>query len=328
MLKKSFFTPAQPRRAKTPLFPCIVLASFRLSTYQRRLSEVGSAGEAFPFAKTHCKGERPTRSAICTSSDLHSLRSCLGQGASLGEGAVLADPGRAGEITAGVGRVRSLAFLSLLRDSPSSSGETHRSRTSRLSRLSRVSRLTPDALRSSRGFTILEIIIVLFLLVGLLGIVLPRISLEDNLGSVGRRMVGTVRSLQSLAMLTQKTVRLNIDMDRGVYWPVILDGNQEKVPIDATWATPLKLSDTIRFSDILVSQGKKESGRVDLFFYPTGRIDPATMHLVDARNNILAIAIEPVTGAIRMSDERIEPPRPLTIPDRVRPLLKTTAAGV
>ena len=183
------------------------------------------------------------------------------------------------------------------------------------------------AVRSSSGFTILEILLVLFLLVGLLGIVLPRISLGENLGSVGRRMVGTVRSLQSLAMVTQKTVRLYVDMDRGVYWPVILDGNQEKVPTDATWATPLNLPETIHFSDILVSQGKKESGRVDLFFYPTGRIDPATMHLVDAGKNILAIAIEPVTGAIRMSDERIEPPRPLTIPDRVRPLLKTTEAG-
>ena len=189
-----------------------------------------------------------------------------------------------------------------------------------------ASHLTPEALRSSRGFTILEIIVVLFLLVGLLGIILPRISLEESLGSVGRRMVGTVRSLQSLAMLNQKTIRLYFDLDRGVYWPMILDGNQEKVPIDPTWATPLKLSETIRFSDILAGQGKKESGRVDLFFYPTGRIDPATMHLVDARNNILAIAIEPVTGAIRMSDERIEPPKPLIIPDRVRALLQTAGA--
>ena len=167
----------------------------------------------------------------------------------------------------------------------------------------------------------------LFLLVGLLGIVLPRISLEENLGSVGRRMVGTVRSLQTLSMLTQKTVRLYVDVDQGAYWPMILDGNQEKVPIDATWARPLNLPDTVRFSDIQVSQGRKDSGRVDLFFYPTGRIDPATMHLVNTNNAILAIAIEPVTGAIRMSDERIEPPRPLTIPDRVRPLLKTAAAG-
>ena len=186
-------------------------------------------------------------------------------------------------------------------------------------------RLTPYPLRASTGFTILEIIIVLFLLVGLLGIILPRISLDENLGSVARRMVGTVRSLQSLAMSTQKTVRLYIDIDRGVYWPMILDGNQEKAPTDPAWATPLTLPVAIRVSDILLSQGKKESGRVDLSFYPTGRIDPMTMHLVDGRNNILALAIEPVTGAIRMSDERIEPLRPLVILERVKPLLKTVA---
>ncbi len=45
------------------------------------------------------------------------LRPCLGQGASLGEEAVLADLGRAGEVPARVGRVRSLAFLSILRES-------------------------------------------------------------------------------------------------------------------------------------------------------------------------------------------------------------------
>ena len=126
-------------------------------------------------------------------------------------------------------------------------------------------------------------------------------------------------------MSTQKTIRLYIDIDRGVYWPMILDGNQEKAPTDPAWATPLTLPVAIRVSDILLSQGKKESGRVDLSFYPTGRIDPMTMHLVDGRNNILALAIEPVTGAIRMSDERIEPLRPLVILERVKPLLKTVA---
>ena len=45
---------------------------------------------------------------------LRSLRPCLGQGASLGEEAVLADLGRAGEVATRVGRVRSLAFLSIL----------------------------------------------------------------------------------------------------------------------------------------------------------------------------------------------------------------------
>ena len=72
-------------RAKTRLFPCVVLASLRGSTY---------------------------RSVRLVS---RSLRPCLGLGASLGEEAVLADSGRAGEVAAGVGRVRCLAFLSILR---------------------------------------------------------------------------------------------------------------------------------------------------------------------------------------------------------------------
>ena len=42
----------------------------------RSFSEIRNAVGAFPFAKTHCKGERPTRSAVCTSSPLRSLRPC------------------------------------------------------------------------------------------------------------------------------------------------------------------------------------------------------------------------------------------------------------
>jgi hypothetical protein len=44
------------------------------------------------------------------------MQPCLGQGASQGEESVLADSGREGEITAGVGWVRCLNCLSILRD--------------------------------------------------------------------------------------------------------------------------------------------------------------------------------------------------------------------
>jgi len=42
----------------------------------------------------------------------------MGKGASLGEEAVLADSGREGEVVARIGRVRSLAILSSLRECP------------------------------------------------------------------------------------------------------------------------------------------------------------------------------------------------------------------
>jgi hypothetical protein len=62
MLKQSPFSPARPRRAETRLFPYIVLASFRSSTYLTRsrncLGSLGWAGE-----KSNASG-------------LHSLRPC------------------------------------------------------------------------------------------------------------------------------------------------------------------------------------------------------------------------------------------------------------
>jgi len=59
------------------------------------------------------------RQRQCDSQDscsaLHSLRPCRGQGASQGKESVLADSGREGKITAGVGRLRSPACLNILR---------------------------------------------------------------------------------------------------------------------------------------------------------------------------------------------------------------------
>jgi hypothetical protein len=156
----------------------------------------------------------------------------------------------------------------------------------------------------------------------MLGMVIPRISLGENLGSVGRRWVGAMKSFQEMAMMAQKTVRLYVDIDRGMYWPMVVEGNEEKIPLDPTWAMPIALPETVRFADVQIGATLKASGRVDIFFYPNGRIDPATVHLTDVSNNIMGIFVEPVTSMIRITDYRITPPPPKTIPDRLRPFLQ------
>ena len=181
---------------------------------------------------------------------------------------------------------------------------------------------------SSRGFTMLEIMLVLFLIVGMLSLVIPRISIGDNLGSVARRWVGALKSFQEMAMMTQKTVRLYVDMDRGMYWPMVIDGKEEKIPLDPTWAMPITLPETIRFADIQIGATRKESGRIEIFFYPNGRIDQATVHLTDVNNDIMGVFVEPVTSMIRLTDHRIDPPQPKTIPDRLRPLLQPITPGL
>ena len=185
-----------------------------------------------------------------------------------------------------------------------------------------------SAWRSSSGFTMLEIALVLFLMVGMLSLVIPRLSFGDNLGTVGRKWVGAMKSFQELAMMGQKTVRLYVDIDRGMYWPMVLDGKEEKIPLDPTWAVPITLPETIRFADVQVGATRRETGRMDIFFYPNGRIDQAIVHLTDVNNNVMGIFVEPVTAMIRITDQRIDPPKPWTIPDRIRPLLQPVTPGV
>ena len=181
---------------------------------------------------------------------------------------------------------------------------------------------------ASGGFTMLEIVLVLFLLVGMLTLVIPRISLGESLGSTGRKWVGAMRSFQEMAMMTQKTVRLYVDIDRNMYWPMVIDGKEEKIPLDPTWAMPIVLPETVRFADIQIGTTAKQAGRVEIFFYPNGRIDPAIVHLTDMSNNIVGVFVEPVTAMIRMTDHRIDPPQPIIILERIRALLQPITPGI
>jgi hypothetical protein len=131
-----------------------------------------------------------------------------------------------------------------------------------------------------------------------------------------------MKSFQEMAMIGQKVVRVYVDIDRNMYWPMVVEGNEEKIPLDPTWAMPIVLPETVRFSDIQIGTAMKQAGRVDIFFYPNGRIDPAIVHMTDLNNNIVGVYVEPVTAMIRMTDHRIDPPKPMTILERVRPLLQ------
>ena len=170
-------------------------------------------------------------------------------------------------------------------------------------------------------------LIVLFLLIGMLVIVIPRIVIGKGLSSTGREFIGALRSLQGFAMTSQRPMKLYVDLDHGTYWVMVMEGKQERPLLDASWVKPRSLPESIRFREVSVGQVTRESGRVDFSFYPNGRIDQVTLLFTDGNNNLLALAVDSLTGAIRTSDERIEPQRYQRIPDRVKSLLQSTVQG-
>jgi prepilin-type N-terminal cleavage/methylation domain-containing protein len=175
---------------------------------------------------------------------------------------------------------------------------------------------------SSAGFTMLEMLIVLFLLTVVVVVVLPRISLDEDLSSTGRKLVGVLRTFQGLAATSQQHVKLYFDLDQGTYWMMMVEGKEERLPLDPGWKTPRSLPESVRLTEVSVGQEKHFSGRVDISFFANGRIEPVTMYLMDTKNNLLGLAVDSLTGGIRVSDERLDPPLNRIIPDRVRLLLK------
>ena len=190
-----------------------------------------------------------------------------------------------------------------------------------------ASRFTLHASPSSAGFTILEILIVLFLLSIIVVVIVPRISLDEDLRSTGRKLVGVLRTFQGLATTSQSPLKLYIDVDQGTYWMMTVEGKEERLPLDPAWKIPRSLPESIRFTEVSVGQDKHFSGRVDVSFFANGRIEPVTMYLMDTKNNLLGLAVDSLTGGIRVSDERLDPPLNRFIPDRVKILLKASTQG-
>jgi len=168
----------------------------------------------------------------------------------------------------------------------------------------------------------LEMLIVLFLLTVVVVVVLPRISLDEDLSSTGRKLIGVLRTFQGLAATSQQQVKLYFDLDQGTYWMMMVEGKEERIPLDPAWKLPRSLPESVRLTEVSVGQDKHFSGRVDISFFANGRIEPVTMYLMDTKNNLLGLAVDSLTGGIRVSDERLDPPLNRIIPDRVRLLLK------
>ncbi|MCP9462815.1 MAG: hypothetical protein NNA19_12000 [Nitrospira sp.] len=175
------------------------------------------------------------------------------------------------------------------------------------------------------GFTIMEMLIVLFLVGTVTALTVPRIVLGDDLGATGRKFIGTLRALQRMAEIGQKPVKLYLDLDRGTYWAMVVDGREERRPLDAAWAAPRSFPEAVRVAEVSVRNVTRTYGQVELLFFPNGRLDPATIYFTDGRNNLLTLMVDHLTGNVTTFDRRPDPPVPRPIPDRVKTLLQAAS---
>ena len=162
--------------------------------------------------------------------------------------------------------------------------------------------------RGERGFTLIEMVLTIALLGIVLALVLPRIGLSSSVSASSRQLAGTVRALFIAAASSNHFYRLNVDLDRQVYWATMLTADGDRLPSDPALAFRTALPSTVGLDDITTGRhGRVTAGKVFIQFFPGGRVEPAVIHLSNHEDQFVTLVVNPLTGGVHATDRYLEP---------------------
>ncbi len=170
--------------------------------------------------------------------------------------------------------------------------------------------LKAGACRDERGFTLVELGMVIFVLSIVVATVMPRFTgtfERQQLRSTVNVVHGTVRYVHAHAALTKRTYRLLFDLDRQVMSVCYLVG--ETCILEST----RELRDyvfpaTVHILDVVSPQGiKVREGLAATHFHPAGFAEPSVIHLITDGNQKVTLIIEPLAGRVKIYDDYVEP---------------------
>jgi len=152
---------------------------------------------------------------------------------------------------------------------------------------------------TSRGFTLIELMVVIFLIALFSALVIPRLPDIDAGGPErgARRIAGTIKFLYNEAALTGKEHRLIFDLDANALRPRTLSASREVVAVKGM-AEESKLPSGVKLLDVAVAgQEKVSSGVTTLAISPTGWLPQTIIHLESPDRQILTIRLLSYTGS-------------------------------
>jgi prepilin-type N-terminal cleavage/methylation domain-containing protein len=158
--------------------------------------------------------------------------------------------------------------------------------------------------KNAKGFTLIELIVVMALLGIMIAFSVPRlhgtIFLDDTKKS-SRWLIGKVQAPKEAAIQNQKQYVLHIDLETDRVWDAdesMSDDDLEEAALNAH-----ALPDTVKLMDVeFPIAGKISTGRADIRFYKTGYTDKALIHMRDD-NQELSFLIEPFLPQVKLFEK-------------------------
>ena len=169
--------------------------------------------------------------------------------------------------------------------------------------------MIPRPFSHQKGFTLLELILVMVIIAVSMGLVLPR--LPDIAGmKIHRdaRRVGMIMKLtRERAVALRRYYRLEIDLDASTIKASYF--GPENTYVDEGDIRVLELPGPVRITDIVTSGGGKvEEGTGEIHFSPKGMIEPSAIHLADDGDQMVTIQPGVLSGSIQIEDGYVQFP--------------------
>jgi prepilin-type N-terminal cleavage/methylation domain-containing protein len=161
-----------------------------------------------------------------------------------------------------------------------------------------------NSIRDSKGFTLLELIVVIALLGIMIAFSVPRLHgtiLLDDTKKSSRWLIGKVQALKESAIQNQKQYVLHIDMDTDRIWET--DESMSADDLEKATLNAYALPGAVKVMDVeFPIAGKIFSGRADITFYRAGYTDKALIHIQDD-NQQLSFLIEPFLPQVKLFEK-------------------------
>jgi len=155
-----------------------------------------------------------------------------------------------------------------------------------------------------KGFTLIELTIVLVIVAFSAAIVFPKISAgldgQSGLRSSANRLADIADYAYNRAASTRQMHILHIDREKGMYWVTSRKTDGQEMPVTNGLNLKGQLPEGIKFLDVKI-QGIGSSLRdsTTLTFSPEGWAEPATIRLICSTGETMSVIIDEFSGQVK-----------------------------
>ncbi len=160
----------------------------------------------------------------------------------------------------------------------------------------------------TRGFTLLELLIVCLLISISLTLAIPSLRsslVTDELGSGSRKLISLIKSCRAKATSQHKAFRIHYDTAEGKVWyqPAETEENETLVPHSSITLPP-----GVRIQEIkqATARNKQNFSKTGIWVSREGYMDKTAIRLADTKNRSLSLLISPFLPTIKVVEGSVD----------------------